>query len=155
MRKDESEVIIVRDDWEKFNLALERLMTLHEQTLKRLNEVNRRNVALKTELREALGGSPSVRSAKHLGSTVNASPTILERLIGSPRPHGFLSNHRDATLSVTVGLAKCGRCGRQLTKPSRFCEHCRAPFGTLICGCGRDLGNNDTFCDWCGRRVWD
>ena len=141
--KDEVEVIIARDDWEKFVLSLEHLMALHEQTLMRLAEINRRN-GLRGELPEVMPlHSPG--SEKNKDHTVNAKKTPLTRLIGLLRPREF----------PTVGLAKCARCGLPLTKPSRFCQSCHTSFGSLVCTCGRSLNDNDKFCDRCGRKVRD
>ena len=144
--KDDVEVIIVRDDWEKFVQSLERLMALHEQLLQRLIEVNRRNEALNGELRAAFAlRSPNPTSEGYKAPTVVAKKPFLSRLTNLLQPRKFQS----------VGFARCGKCGFTLPKPGRFCQHCHTSFDSLVCTCGRDLDDKDKFCDRCGRKLMD
>ena len=53
----------------------------------------------------------------------------------------------------TISRVQCGRCGYQVTKPSRVCLRCGTSFGALYCICGRELKSNDKFCDGCGQKL--
>jgi ribosomal protein S27AE len=64
------------------------------------------------------------------------------------------SKPANAKLGIsTTSRVQCGRCGYQVTKPSRVCVRCGTSFGALYCICGRELKSNDKFCDGCGQKL--
>jgi hypothetical protein len=157
------ELLLGRDDWERFLSSLEKLMSLNQKTLQKLKELHHRNEALRRELRDAVGlptdrGEPveitqgqaeAVMKPDRLGQRVKAGLGFLGLLprIESPSPR------LPQTGSSVDTYASCEKCGYRPQRASRFCEGCGADFGTLICPCGRDLSSNDKFCDHCGRSV--
>jgi hypothetical protein len=152
----EVEVVVGREDWDQFLSDIERLMSLHEHIIKVLKELRRQNQALKLELSDATQSHPvSVDSSASAVGTVSERRGLMTRLLGfrQRRDSSRGSVEQAAEVSAAKGVATCGKCGFQVTKPSRFCEGCGASFGVLICGCGRELGPDDRFCDGCGEKV--
>ena len=158
----EVEVAIGRDDWEKFLSSIERLMSLHQQTLQRLKELGRRNEALRKELRDAMAlRSPIPIEQETQPKMVSEKANFLGRIF-RPRqttPRVLVETDSRTTPEKTQrapampDVAMCGKCGYKLANPSRFCQRCGSSFGLLVCSCGRDLKENDKFCDSCGQKV--
>ncbi len=158
------ELLLGRDDWERFLSSLEKLMSLNQKTLQKVKELRHRNEALRRELRDAVGlpadrGEPveisqgdtdAVVKSDRLGQRVKAGLGFLGRF---PRIEPFSSARMPQTQSLADTSASCEKCGYRIQRASRFCEGCGADFGTLICPCSRDLSSNDKFCDRCGRSV--
>jgi hypothetical protein len=117
------EIVISRNNWESFLSSLERLMTLHQKTLKRLDDLRIRNEALRAELGTAL-------------ALPNPKP-------GSEREKADLLLQRE----------QCQYCGREVRAASKFCDSCGSVIGELSCQCGRICSSPDRFCDLCGRAL--
>ncbi len=118
-----AEIVVARSDWEGFITSLERLITLHHKTLKRLKDLRIRNEALRTELRSAL-----------------ALPTVKQRF-----ETGFPASEE------LVALQRCRYCDREIEMSAKFCDRCGRTLAVRLCECGRELGRFDRFCDSCGR----
>lgn len=157
------ELLLGRDDWERFLSSLEKLMSLNQKILQKLKELRHRNEALRRELRDAVGlptdrGEPVEISQGHSEATVKSNRLGQRFNIGL----GFLSRYSKTEppsprlprtdMSIDT-YASCEKCGYRIQRASRFCEGCGADYGILICPCGRDLSSNDRFCDRCGRSV--
>lgn len=157
------ELLLGRDDWERFLASLEKLMSLNQKTLQKVKELHHRNEALRRELRDAVGlpadrGEPAEVSQGQTGATVKYDRLGQRVKAGL----GFLGRFSrieplpprlPQTGSAMDTSASCEKCGYRIQRASRFCEGCGADFGTLVCPCGRDLSANDKFCDHCGRSV--
>lgn len=141
---ENAEVMIGREDWEKFLSSMERLMSLHEKTLNKQKELTTRNEALRQELRDALRIPTTTRVT---GLTREPGAGIIERV------QEWLNPSRKTPAYVQASNLRCGNCGYGIMRPSAFCERCGVPFGGLFCRCGRELAPNDKFCDSCGQRI--
>lgn len=173
-----TEVIIGREDWEIFLSSLERLMTLQEKMVNQHGELIRRNEALRRELespQEAPHPPPESLPAVEKRTEQFAARRFTDRILswlnpsappgsGSSRPQSSpnlqpLQSQAAQTLRIDAsrqGFAqnyKCGNCGREMTRPSNFCESCGVLFGGLYCRCGALLGSGDRFCFRCGHPV--
>ncbi len=158
------ELLLGRDDWERFLSSLEKLMSLNQKTLQKVKELRHRNEALRRELRDAVGlpvdrGEPvetsqdqseAVMKYDRLGQRVKAGLGFLGRF---SRIEPSTPARMPQTQSLVDTYASCEKCGYRIQRASRFCEGCGADYGTLVCPCGRDLSSNDKFCDRCGRSV--
>ena len=164
------EMTVGREDWEKFLSSIERLTTLHNKVLQRLDELNTRNEALRKELQEIIAQKPAKEQVKipvepetppatptistypsiHAGNGVNES-RVIQRL------RQWLKTGPSTTAPTpqtpSIPNLHCGDCGHEVTKPSVFCQHCGASFGGLYCQCGRQLQQDDKFCDRCGQKL--
>jgi rRNA maturation endonuclease Nob1 len=117
------EIVVSRSDWESFLSSLERLMTLHQKTLKRLDDLRVRNEALRAELGTAL-----------------ALPT--------PKPR-----NGQETVEFVLQSQLCQYCGREFRAAAKFCDSCGSLIGEMYCQCGRICSSPDRFCDLCGRAL--
>ena len=177
---DSAEIMIGHKDWERFLSSIERLMTLHERTIERQKELNRRNEVLKRELKGTISVgtsfNPSVRSVAVGARSGDRAGSITERVLEWLKlPSAPSSSQRQtdasagrmarraaysvASLSTNPSLPpplptiQCGNCGYGVTKASTVCVRCGVSFGACYCRCGRILLPKDAFCDCCGQAV--
>ncbi len=155
------ELLLGKDDWERFISSLEKLMSLNQKTLQKIKELHHRNDALRRELRDAVGlpasRAPEISQAPseaivrpdRLGQRFKAGLGLLGRF---SRAESTPPRLPTAEMPMDTS-ASCEKCGHRIQRASRFCEGCGADFGALVCPCGRDLTANDKFCDRCGRLV--
>ena len=119
------EVVVARNDWERFLASVERLISLHQRTLQKLRELRNRNRVLRTELRSAM-----------------ALPTIREKpQAGGPETERI------------VTVRQCRYCGQEIEMSAKFCDRCGRTVAVSLCECGRELVAMDKYCDRCGRPV--
>jgi hypothetical protein len=162
-QEPESEILIARDEWERFLSSVERLMALHQSAIQRLKELSSRNQTLRQEL-SAIQHSGAAKPERGEGRRLAES----NRAQQVQRKYGFINLHllnhlkakleslenaarRSMTSNFPRGYASCTNCRYQIKRASRFCERCGANFGKLTCPCGRELSSTDKFCDVCGR----
>lgn len=124
MTQNEDEVVLRRDDWEKFLSSIQRFMSIHQQTLDRLRELSDRNKTPAEQLHDVPG------STKIQEGGVDLRQSLRARLFGSRektigrtwrRPSFEWMRPRAAGLSLTP---TCRRCGRELLPNDRYCDAC-------------------------------
>ena len=173
--------MIGHEDWERFLSSIERLMTLQERTIERQKELNRRNEALRRELKGTITVgtpfNPPLRSVDEGPGRSDRTRSITERVLAwlklpsapsssrrqtdvPPGPMARRAAYPVASLPTRPSLPppplpiiQCGNCGYGVTKASAVCVRCGVSFGACYCRCGRILLPKDAFCDSCGQAV--
>jgi len=165
---ENAEIMIGREDWERFLSSLEHLMTVHDKTLERQNELYE-----KIRTGKAIP-PPSITSEDYITRVVTrAVDAAFARYGIQSRPTGLireptgrrLADRLQEWLKPSVEATgptgrnrlgqnyRCAECGYEIRRATMSCEHCGLSFGQLYCACGRGLFSGDKFCDRCGRKV--
>lgn len=123
-QNEDANIVLRRDDWEKFLSSIQRFMSIHQQTLDRLRELSDRNKTLAQQSQDIPDSTKIEEGRMHLRQSLRA------RLFGSrqetigqagARPSFNRMRTRAAPLSLTP---TCRRCGRELLPNDRFCDAC-------------------------------
>jgi hypothetical protein len=148
-----------KNEWDAFLEQLSELERKYKLLLKKLDMDESKLQALTPPEKKTAGSSEVPRQVskspeKGVGGDVKDS--FLSRLKAKLEPAAGSSmwrGGRPGMLAKPQGYAACSRCGYQIARATRFCQHCGASFGKMVCSCGRELGPGDRFCDCCGREV--
>lgn len=110
-----AEVVVAQKDWEGFVLAIEKFISVHRRTISKLRELNVRNSALRSELRNALG----------LREILTAEPLFsLKGRFCESCGSDLQTDARFCDRCGRPAFGACGNCGRSLGKADKFCDIC-------------------------------
>lgn len=154
---ESTEIMIGREDWERFLSSMERLMSAQERIIDRYRELNRNNDVLRRELKKALNTPRSFAAQSLVPTTPRISPEfqrpsenayrISERILEWLKPPGTrTAERRPPTLQPIFQPPPVTTPGSQVPyhRPSHQTQIIRCG------GCGYELSRPGKVCERCG-----
>ena len=149
----DSFIQVDENEWKAFLEDLSQFEKKYQRLLSRLDTAESRLQTLTAPEKKVVGSENVLPPGPEKGAGVEVKGSFLSRLKTKLEAPAGTWRTTPGILGKPQGYAACSRCGFQIVRATRFCQHCGAGFGKLVCSCGAELGSGDRFCDCCGREV--